>query len=340
MVEFFHSDYGTVSWVLTAYLVSGAAVTIVIGRLADIYGPKKMLLLVFLCYTVGTVLGGFAQDIYTLLVFRVIQGVAVALVPISIRIARDLFPKEKFPMAQGIILAMYQGGSAIGLVLGAAVVYFGGWQAVFFSAIPFAFLFLFLLWKIIPKVSGVPRISEGKGTSNNVPGRHGKVIDIPGVITLTLTVSTFMLAITFLGKGSNSIGLFWVFLGIGVASIIAFFLIEKRSEIPLISLKLAFHRIIRLGNISYLMLGVSTVHYLFHYSHSWSDGTALRTRDEYPSGWIITTSSSLGFRSPWTYCRYSGYTIWKLEIHRSGLNYIMYWYSWTIGISLNWSRSG
>ena len=100
------------------------------------------------------------------------------------------------------------------------------------------------------------RISEGKGTSNNVPGRHGKVIDIPGVITLTLTVCTFMLAITFLGKGSNSIGLFWVFLGIGVASIIAFFLIEKRSEIPLISLKLAFHRIIRLGNISYLMLGV------------------------------------------------------------------------------------
>ena len=256
MVEFFHSDYGTVSWVLTAYLVSGAAVTIVIGRLADIYGPKKMLLLVFLCYTVGTVLGGFAQDIYTLLVLRVIQGVAVALVPISIRIARDLFPKEKFPMAQGIILAMYQGGSAIGLVLGAAVVYFGGWQAVFFSAIPFAFLFLFLLWKIIPKVSGVPSISEGKGTSNNVPGRHGKVIDIPGVITLTLTVSTFMLAITFLGKGSNSIGLFWVFLGIGVASIIAFFLIEKRSEIPLINLKLAFHRIIRLGNISYLMLGV------------------------------------------------------------------------------------
>ena len=119
MVEYFDTDYGTVSWVLTAYLVSGAAVTIVIGRLADIYGAKKMLLLVFLCYIVGTVLGGFAQNIYTLIVFRVIQGVAVALVPICVRIARDLFPKEKFPYAQGVILSMYQGGSAIGLVLGA-----------------------------------------------------------------------------------------------------------------------------------------------------------------------------------------------------------------------------
>ena len=115
MVTYFDSDYGTVSWVLTAYLVSGAAVTIVIGRLADIYGAKKMMLLVFLCYIVGTVLGGFAQNIYTLLIFRVIQGVAVALVPIAIRIARDLYPKEKFPFAQGVILAMYQGGSAIGL---------------------------------------------------------------------------------------------------------------------------------------------------------------------------------------------------------------------------------
>jgi MFS family permease len=255
MVEYFDSDYGTVSWVLTAYLVSGAAVTIVIGRLADIYGPKKMLLLVFLCYIVGTVLGGFAQDIYTLLVFRVIQGVAVALVPISIRIARDLFPKEKFPMAQGIILSMYQGGSAIGLVLGAAVVYYGGWQAVFFSAIPFSILLFFLLWKVIPKVSAVPNVGEDKD-GKGIPKRHGKAIDIPGVITMILTVSTFMLAITFLGQGAGALGLFWAFLVIGVISIIAFFMIEKRSEVPLINLKLAFHRIIRVGNIGYLMLGV------------------------------------------------------------------------------------
>ena len=84
-------------------MVSGAAVTIVIGKLADMYGAK-MLLLVFICYTVGTALAGFAQEIYTLLALRVLQGIAVALVPICVRIARDLYPKEKFPMAQGVIL--------------------------------------------------------------------------------------------------------------------------------------------------------------------------------------------------------------------------------------------
>ena len=186
MVDYFDTDYGTVSWVLTAYLVSGAAVTIVIGRLADIYGAKKMLLLVFLCYIIGTVLGGFAQNIYTLIVFRTIQGVAVAVVPITVRIARDMFPKEKFPYAQGVILSMYQGGSAIGLVLGAAVVYYGGWQAVFYSAIPFALMFFFLLWKFIPKDS----VTLPKNTAYNdkVPRRHGRVIDIPGIITMVLAI--------------------------------------------------------------------------------------------------------------------------------------------------------
>jgi MFS family permease len=256
MADYFDKDYATISWVLTAYLVSGAAVTIVIGRLADTYGPKKMLLLVFVCYTVGTILAGFATEFYTLIVFRIIQGVAVALVPVSVRIARDLFPPEKFPFAQGVILSMYQGGSAIGLVLGAAVVYFGGWQMVFYSAIPFSLLLLFLLWKFIPKISTAPLEGKDKSTSDSAPKRHGKVIDIPGVITMVLTTSTFMLCFTFLGKGSEGVGLFWTFLVIGVASMVAFFLIEKRSESPLINLKLAFHRIIRVGNISYLMLGI------------------------------------------------------------------------------------
>jgi len=257
MSAYFGKDYATISWVLTVYLVSGAAVTIVIGKLADTYGPKKMLLLVFVCYTVGTIFAGFAHEFYTLLIFRIIQGVAVALVPVAIRIARDLFPPDKFPFAQGVLLSMYQGGSAVGLVLGAAVVYFGGWQSVFYSAIPVSLILLFLLWKVIPKIPTAPLEGKDKNTSDSAaPKRQGKIIDIPGVITMVLTTSTFMLCFTFLGKGSEGVGLFWTFLGIGLASMAAFFFIEKRSESPLINLKLAFHKIIRVGNISYLMLGI------------------------------------------------------------------------------------
>ena len=140
--------------------------------------------------------------------------------------------------------------------MGAAVVYYGGWQWVFYSAIPFALMFFFLLWKFIPKdsVASPPNNTENK---DKVPRRHGGVIDIPGVITMVLAYScTFMLSITFLGKGKDFLDLFWIFLGIGVTSLAAFFIIEKRTQIPLMNLKLAFHRIIRVGNIMYLMLGV------------------------------------------------------------------------------------
>jgi MFS family permease len=251
MADDFDVDYSLVTWVLTAYLVSGAAVTIIIGRLADIYGAKKMLLVVFICYIVGVIFAPFTENFYTLIGLRVLQGVAVALVPVSVRIARDLYPPAKFPFAQGMILSMYQGGSAIGLVLGAAVVYFAGWQGVFLTAIPFSFLFLFLLWKFIPKVG------EEKIVKDTNPKHFSKIIDIPGLITLILTVSTFMLSITFLGGGTDqSIGLFWVFLAIGIISIVAFFVIEKRSKIPLVDLKLAFHRIIRVGNVIYLLIGI------------------------------------------------------------------------------------
>jgi MFS family permease len=251
MADDFDVDYSLVTWVLTAYLVSGAAVTIIIGRLADIYGAKKMLLAVFICYTVGVIFAPFTENFYTLIGLRVLQGVAVALVPVSVRIARDLYPPAKFPFAQGMILSMYQGGSAIGLVLGAAVVYFAGWQGVFLTAIPFSFLFLFLLWKFIPKGA------EEKIVKDTSRKHFSKIIDIPGLITLILTVSTFMLSITFLGGGTDqSIGLFWIFLAIGIISIVAFFVIEKRSKIPLVDLKLAFHRIIRVGNVIYLLLGI------------------------------------------------------------------------------------
>jgi MFS family permease len=259
MVTEFNVDYSLVTWTLTAYLVSGAAVTIVIGRLADLYGAKKMLLIVFICYTVGVILAPFAQEFYTLIGLRILQGIAVALVPICIRIAREVFGEKRIPMAQGVILSMYQGGSAVGLVLGALVVALGGWQGVFLSAIPFSLILLFLLWKFIPTI-GTSKVSKNEKEAAN--GKEVKkqkfteLVDIPGLITLVLTISSFMLTFTFLGMGAEGATKFWTFLIIAVASLAGFLIIEKRSKIPLVNLKLTFSKIILLANMIFLMLGI------------------------------------------------------------------------------------
>ena len=76
------------SWVMTAYIVSECSfMTIVIGRFSDLVGAKKMLMLLMICYTVGTIFAGFAHDISTLIGIRALQGVAIAVTPIGVKLS-------------------------------------------------------------------------------------------------------------------------------------------------------------------------------------------------------------------------------------------------------------
>src|SRR5262245_57631698 len=82
-VSEFDISYTLASWALTAYMISGAVMTIIIGRLADIFGSRKMLLIELACFAVGTAIAGFAQDFYSLLIIRALQGIAVANTPLA-----------------------------------------------------------------------------------------------------------------------------------------------------------------------------------------------------------------------------------------------------------------
>src|SRR5919205_922365 len=74
LIKEFHVSYSMSSWILTAYLISGAVMTPIAGKLSDIYGRKKILLIIMAIYAGGVITGGFALNIYTLIITRVIQG--------------------------------------------------------------------------------------------------------------------------------------------------------------------------------------------------------------------------------------------------------------------------
>ena len=82
------------SWVMTAYMICGAVMTVIMGRLSDLVGAKKMLMVMMVFFTVGTILAPFAPNISTLLALRVLQGIAVASTPISTKLIRDGVPKD------------------------------------------------------------------------------------------------------------------------------------------------------------------------------------------------------------------------------------------------------
>ena len=256
---------------MTAYMVSGAVMTIVIGRLADIYGAKKMLMMMMICYTVGTILAGFAQDISTLIAIRTLQGIAVAVMPIGFKIVRDQFPKGKFSVGQSILTSLYSGGMVVGVILGPSIVQGSGWQSVFYMIAPIAVVLLFISWRFL-RVDESSKIHEannvvdvdGDDYNHSRPGDIGKArstsskqhIDMKGILTMAVALISFLIAITYSGSITSNSVLFIVPLVIGIISLILFIIVEKRVRSPLVNLKLMFHPVIFAGNMSMLMLGI------------------------------------------------------------------------------------
>jgi MFS family permease len=264
-------DQALASWVMSIYMITGAVMTILIGRFSDIFGAKKMLVLMMVIYTTATAVAGFSQDISTLLTIRAIQGIAIANTPIALKIIRDQFPKGKFSIGQSIVTSAYSGGMAIGVVLGPIIVASIGWQSIFFMCAPIAAILLFLCWRVLPVDESSKILELGTSGTNNVdPGRKDDVIDkngtnkrktrlsldIKGIITMSVSLVSFLIAITNSGSLSeNPLG-FVVPLIIGAISLVMFILVERRSKSPLVPLKLLLLPPIFAGNIAMLMFGI------------------------------------------------------------------------------------
>src|SRR3954447_25513650 len=111
-----------VAWILTAYLVSASVATPILGRLGDMFGKHRMLVVIFAAMSVGSVIAGLATSIGVLIFARVIQGTAGAVFPISFGIIRDEFPQRRVAGAIGILSAMIGIGSGLGIVIAGPVV--------------------------------------------------------------------------------------------------------------------------------------------------------------------------------------------------------------------------
>ena len=285
----FNISYNTSSWILTAYLIAGAVMTPIAGKLSDIYGRKKIVLIIMIIYIIGISLGGLSSNITILIISRVIQGIGISMFPIAFGIVRDQFPPEKLAIGVGTFSAMFAAGSVVGLAIGGSIIQYFGWRNTFFSIIPIAIL----LWVIIKrfiydhntnqhyliqfspseKSSAAPS-EQKQGTnvnSNNnndleVVTTSTKSIDIKGAITLAIIVISFLIVFSYLGTGSSSsdgrvgedsittpIQIIIGFVITGIISLILFIIIEKRTKSPLIDFKLLSNKIILPANILLLI---------------------------------------------------------------------------------------
>ncbi len=253
-------SYGTAAWIFSAYLIVAAVMTPVAGRLSDLFGKKKVLLSLLVIYITGLTAGGFADNITFLLISRIIQGVGLAAIPAAFSLLRDTFPPAKLSIAVGVFGSAYSAGSVVGLLVGASIIQTFGWHATFLAIIPFSILVTLLIAKFVREYE-VPNHSNSSKNQKDVSAKKGIPfsIDIKGIVALSVTIASFLIALTVIQIGVNNENVLQIagaFI-ISAVSLSIFVIIERRAIPPFVNLKLLRDKILLPSFILLIATGIS-----------------------------------------------------------------------------------
>jgi MFS family permease len=268
IISEFNLSYSISPWILTTYLIVGAVMTPVTSSLAEIYGKRKILLVVMGVYALGVTVGGLTTDLYSFIIARGMQGVGISMFPIAFSVIREQFPKSRLAIGQGVITSMFASGSILGLLVGATIAEYSGWRTTFLSILPITILLPIVVWKFarIGEVHSDWMTMTTTSPQQQHPGstdNKKKSLDVLGAATLAATITLFLLSLTFIETrttGSNSTQSIpqLAILSAGcIAAFVAFLVTERRATHPLIDLKLLRNKTLLFANIMMLILGFS-----------------------------------------------------------------------------------
>lgn len=224
-----------VAWVVLAYFIIITGCLLLMGKLSDLLGQRRIYLFGFFTFTLGSAFCGLSPSIAYLIGSRMIQGLgASALMAIGPAILTTAYPEEERGKALGILGSMVSVGFITGPILGGFLVEHFGWRSVFFINLPIGAIGIFLSSEFLGKEKG---------------GRSLRV-DLLGAILLFLFLSSLLLFI-------NRMGLGWIFLSLFCLGLFIF--VEIKSPFPLLELHLFKKRLflssLGAGFISFWMNG-------------------------------------------------------------------------------------
>lgn len=278
-------SYENSSWILAVLLVMGAVMTPIAGKLSDVYGKKRVLLILLGVYIIGLLLGSLAFNFLTLVTARAIQGIGISMFPIAFSILRDKFPPAKLAIAQGIFSSTLSGGAVIGLIIGGIIVDDFGWRATFLLITPIAII-LFLIIARFVRVGKEQQYVSNKASefccrfthvrqdilltenttvlsvsNNDMTLGKSKSLDIKGAITLSFVIISFLITIQFLEKPITFSNLIQIILFsiASVVSLVLFVRIEQKTDFPLIDFKILKNKIILYANIINMTVGLTAL---------------------------------------------------------------------------------
>ncbi|MEA2273820.1 MAG: hypothetical protein QOI98_2528 [Solirubrobacteraceae bacterium] len=235
-----HTSESAVGWVLTAFLLSASVATPIIGRLGDMYGKERLLMIVLLLLALGTLISAIASSLSLMLLGRVIQGVGGGIFPLAFSIIRDELPSERVPGAIGLVSSLLGIGGGAGVVFAGVVTENLSYHWLFWLPLGAIVFTAYLTWRFIPE------------SPVKTPAR----INYRAAMLMTAGISGVLLAITQTsawGWGSpKTLGL----LALGALVIAAWVREELRSREPLVDMRMMAIRGVWTTNAVAFLIGV------------------------------------------------------------------------------------
>jgi MFS family permease len=236
----FHASVSGVTWIFTATLLAGAVATPVLSRFGDMYGKKKMIMLAMALLVVGSLVGALSQSLGVMIVGRALQGISSALIPLSIGVIRDTFPRDRVASGIGVVSATLGVGGGLGLlVTGLIAQHTSSYRPVFWLSV--------IIWAIGLVLVGTLTHDTGQRIAAR-PDLLGAAVMAAWLVCLLLALSD---APTWGWGSAGVIGLF----AAAVAGCALWVLIEMRTREPLIRLSLLAGPRSLWANLASLLLG-------------------------------------------------------------------------------------
>ncbi|MFA9560596.1 MDR family MFS transporter [Evansella sp. AB-rgal1] len=230
-----------ISWVYAIYLLTYAVMTPIFGKLADLFGRKKIFITGASLFLLGSILCGFSQSMEQLIFYRAIQGVgAGALLPMSFTIVGDVFKYEQRAKVQAIIGSIWGIAGIFGPLVGGFFVDFLTWHWIFFINIPFGLVAMFLI---------------GKFLKENIE-KQKRSIDYGGAVTFIIGMGALLYALLSIeNEGSLSTTMLFGLFGIALVFLSVFVIIQLKVREPMVPFHLFKNRHLLIANVSGLILG-------------------------------------------------------------------------------------
>jgi EmrB/QacA subfamily drug resistance transporter len=233
------TDESGVSWTLTGYLVAAAVFTPLVGRLGDMYGKRRMLVISLLAFSAGSVVAAVSASLWIVVSGRVVQGIGGGIFPLCFAIIRDEFPRDRVARGVGLLSAIAGMGGGFGLVLGGVLVDQVSYHAIF--------------W--LGAVMGLGAAAATQLLVPESPIRTPARLDVRGAVVLAVGLVLPLIAISRahdVGWGSaRTLGL----IGAGLAVLAFWIWLERRTRQPLADVVLLTRPPVLITNLTTLLVG-------------------------------------------------------------------------------------